>query len=160
MVNPPTSPRTLQSISRMNYLHSRYRKSGQITNADMLYTLSVFVTEPNRFARLYDWRPQNEMEYCAFGVFWKAIGDAMGIEYAGYLPGAEKGWKDGVEFADELAAWAKMYEIGHMKPSKIAEKPAKALIPMMTKLVPGPLKPLAEECVNSLLGERIRDACM
>ena len=84
----------------------------------------------------------------------------MGIEYAGYLPGAEKGWKDGVEFADELAAWAKMYEIGHMKPSKIAEKPAKALIPMMTKLVPGPLKPLAEECVNSLLGERIRDACM
>ncbi|KAK3177581.1 hypothetical protein K4F52_009632 [Lecanicillium sp. MT-2017a] len=160
MMNSPTSRRTVQSISRMNYLHSSYRKSGQITNEDMLYTLSVFVTEPPRFARLYDWRPLNEMEYCAFGVFWKAIGDAMGIEYIGYLARAEKGWRDGVEFAEDITTWAKAYEIQQMKPSKVCSKPAKALIPMMIQLVPGFLKPVAAECINSLLGERVRDACM
>lgn len=144
----------------MNFLHSRYRKSGQITNEDMLYTLSVFVTEPIRFTRLYDWRPLNEMENCALGVFWKSIGDAMGIEYVGHLARAGKGWRDGLEFVEDVAVWAKAYEITHMKPSKVCFKPAEALIPMVIQLVPTFLKPMATECIISLLGERVRDACM
>lgn len=102
----------------------------------------------------------NEMEYCAYGVFWKAIGDAMGIQYDGLLAGAKDGWKDGVAFADDIAAWAKLYEINHMKPNTASAKSAEALVPMMTHLLPSFLKPMASECISSLMGERIRDACL
>lgn len=158
MTNPPTSKRAIQAIARMNFLHSKYRKSGHISNDDMLYTLSVFVIEPPRFARMYEWRPLNEMEYCAYGVLWKSIGDAMGIDYHGSLPGAETGWKDGVQFADEITVWAKAYETGLMVPSATSAKPARALMPLMTYWVPSPMKPFVNECIISLLGDRVREA--
>ena len=42
----------------MNWLHSRYN----ISNDDMLYTLSVFVTSPDKWLGLYDWRGLTELE--------------------------------------------------------------------------------------------------
>lgn len=142
----------------MNYLHSKYISSGRITNDDLLYTLSVFVTEPQRFAQRYDWRSFNEMEVCALGVFWKSMGDAMGIDYHGSLPSAENGWGDGIQFADEVAAWAKTYEVETMKPNDISPKPAEALLPIMTYWVPFPLKSFVTECICSLLDDRTREA--
>ncbi|KAI1393037.1 uncharacterized protein F4822DRAFT_426232 [Hypoxylon trugodes] len=158
--NPPTTDRASQGIARMNFLHSKYVKEGTISNSDLLYTLSVFVTEPPRFARLYEWRPMNDMEYCAYGVFWKSVGDAMGIEYKGFLARAESGWRDGTEFADDIAAWAQAYEVVAMKPSKVCAKPARALIPMMTYWVPWFAKPFATDIVISLIGGRVREAFM
>ncbi|KAI1372350.1 hypothetical protein F4677DRAFT_432644 [Hypoxylon crocopeplum] len=160
MINPPTTDRAVRGLARMNFLHSKYVKEGTISNADLLYTLSVFVTEPPRFARLYEWRPMNEMEYCAYGVFWKSVGDAMGIEYRGYLARAETGWRDGVEFADDIATWAKAYEVVAMKPSTVCAKPARALIPMITYWVPWFAKPFVTQVVISLLGDRVREAFM
>lgn len=49
----------------MNYLHGRYQKAGKISNDDMLYTLSLFVLEVERWTREYDWRPLTQMEICA-----------------------------------------------------------------------------------------------
>ncbi|KAI3319286.1 hypothetical protein HD806DRAFT_289451 [Xylariaceae sp. AK1471] len=158
MINPPSSERAMHAIARMNFLHSKYRQEGTITNADLLYTLSVFVTEPPRFARLYEWRAINEMEYCAYGVFWKSVGDAMGIEYKGLL--AHDSWRDGIEWADDITAWAKAYEAAVMKPSVVANKPAKALIPMITYWVPWFAKPFGEEVVCVLMGDRVREAFM
>ncbi|OTA98099.1 hypothetical protein M426DRAFT_326255 [Hypoxylon sp. CI-4A] len=160
MTNPPTSERSPNGIARMNFLHSRYVKEGTISNNDLLYTLSVFIIEPPRFARLYDWRPMNEMERCAYGVFWKSVGDAMGIEYKGCLARAEPGWRDGIEFAEDIEAWAKDYEIVAMKPSKVCAKPAQALIPMITYWVPWFAKSFFNQIIISLLGERVRDAFM
>jgi hypothetical protein len=142
----------------MNWLHSKYVSSGQISNADLLYTLSVFITEPERFMRLYEWRPFNEMELCAYGLAWKNIGDAMGIQYEGYLSKTQ--WKDGVEFAEDIAQWAKSYEVVAFKPSLICNKPAVALIPMITYWVPQAGKAFATECVTVLLGDRVREAFM
>ncbi|KAI1324668.1 hypothetical protein F5Y16DRAFT_380491 [Xylariaceae sp. FL0255] len=158
MLNPPSSTRTLNAIARMNFLHRKYRDEGTITNADLLYTLSVFVTEPPRFAREYEWRAMNEMEVCAYGVFWKAVGDAMEIEYKGYLSKSE--WRDGIEFFEDISAWAKAYEINQMKPSVTAHKPARALIPMITYWVPWFMKGFTEEMVCVLMGERVREAFM
>ncbi|KAI1100507.1 hypothetical protein F4804DRAFT_318722 [Jackrogersella minutella] len=160
MINPPTTERAVQGLARMNFLHGKYVKEGTISNADLLYTLSVFIIEPPRFARMYDWRPMNEMECCAYGTFWKSVGDAMGIDYEGYLARAESGWTDGLEFAEDIAAWAKSYEVVAMKPSMVCAKPAKALIPMITYWVPWYAKSFATESVTSLLGERVRDAFM
>ncbi|KAI1810134.1 hypothetical protein GGS20DRAFT_568806 [Poronia punctata] len=158
MINPPNSERAMSAIARMNFLHSKYREEGTISNEDLLYTLSVFVIEPPRFARLYEWRAMNEMEYCAYGVFWKAVGDAMGIEYKGLL--AHETWRDGIEWADDITAWAKKYEADNMKPSVVANKPAKALIPIITYWIPSFAVPFAQEAVCVLMGDRVREAFM
>ena len=142
----------------MNYLHRPYQASGQISNSDLLYTLSVFVTEPVRFARLYEWRALSDAERCAYGVFWKALGDAMGIDYARELGPAT--WRDGLDFFHDLERWAKDYEARHMKPSTICAKPARALIPLLLYWVPGFARDFAQECVCVLLGDRARDAFM
>lgn len=171
MINPPTHPRTLNAIARMNYLHSSYVKAGTITNNDLLYTLSVFVTEPIRFARLYEWRSFNEMEICAYGVFWKSVGDAMGISFDCLFPDrdaarsegdgdGDREWRDGIEFADAITAWAKRYETDVMKPSVVANKPARALVPIITYWVPSFAKRFAQEMVFVLMGDRVREAFM
>lgn len=158
MFNAPDSEETLQAISRINFLHSKYIEEGTISQADLLYTLSVFVMEPPRFARLYEWRAMNEMEICAYGVFWKAVGDAMGIKYKGLL--ARDSWRDGIEWAEDVAVFAKRYEADHMKPSKIANKPANALIPMITYWLPWFSKPFGHEAICVLMGDRVREAFM
>ena len=42
--NPSDSARTKDAMDRLNAIHGMYSK--QISNADMLYTLSLFVAEP------------------------------------------------------------------------------------------------------------------
>ncbi|KAI1314084.1 hypothetical protein F5Y03DRAFT_336090 [Xylaria venustula] len=158
MVHPPDSERTISALARINFLHSKYIQEGTISKEDLLYTLSVFVVEPPRFARLYEWRAMNEMEYCAHGVFWKAIGEAMGVSYKGFLE--HDTWRDGIEWADDIAAWAKRYEADVMKPSAIANKPAQALIPMITYWLPWFAKPFGQEAVCVLMGDRVREAFM
>ncbi|RYP24349.1 hypothetical protein DL765_000613 [Monosporascus sp. GIB2] len=160
-LHPPSSPRALRAIARMNYLHSIYQKRGQICNEDLLYTLSVFVTEPRRFARLYEWRALNDVEVCAYGVFWKSVGDAMGINYEELARGREgRGWKDGLEFVEDITSWAKDYEVRKMRPSTVAAKPARALLPLLTYWVPWFAKGFAEECACVLMGDRVREAFM
>jgi hypothetical protein len=158
MSQPVNSNRAITAVARMNWLHSKYIQSGQISNDDLLYTLSVFITEPARFMRLYEWRPMNEMEHCALGVFWRSIGDAMGIQWQGRL--AKTSWQDGLDFAEDIAQWAKAYEVEAFKPSTISNKPARALIPMITYWAPSWSKNLATECVHALLGDRVREAFM
>ncbi|KAI0903096.1 hypothetical protein F4823DRAFT_629682 [Ustulina deusta] len=158
MINSPNSERTINALARINFLHSKYIQDGTISNEDLLYTLSVFVAEPPRFARLYEWRAMNEMECCAYGVFWKAVGEAMGISYKGFL--RQDTWRDGIEWADDITAWAKRYEADVMKPSPIANKPAEALIPMITYWLPWFAKPFAREAVCVLMGDRVREAFM
>ncbi|KAI0547015.1 hypothetical protein F4679DRAFT_555536 [Xylaria curta] len=158
LINPPNSERVLNALARINFLHSKYRQEGTISNPDLLYTLSVFVLEPPRFMRLYEWRAMNDMEYCAYGVFWKSIGDAMGIEYKGLL--AHDTWKDGIKWADDVKAWAKSYEADNMKPSPIAHKPAVALMPMITYWLPWFARPFADQIICVLMGDRVREAFM
>lgn len=55
---PFNSERHAKALARMNWLHSRYK----ISNDDMLYTLSVFVTSPDKWLGLYDWRGLTELE--------------------------------------------------------------------------------------------------
>ena len=142
----------------MNFLHSQYKKAGKISNADFLYTLSVCVTEPIRFINLYEWRPLNHMEINAIGCFWKSLGDAMQIEYKGYL--SRDTWKDGIEFVEDITSWAKGYEVEAMKPAKTNTLPAYALADMLIYYVPSPLKPFAIGVLTALMGDRVRDAFM
>ncbi|KAK1987505.1 hypothetical protein LZ30DRAFT_163945 [Colletotrichum cereale] len=155
-LNPPTSDRALKAISRMNYLHSRYIAAGQISNADLLYTLAVCITEPIRFMRLYEWRALTDMEACAIGTHWKAIGDAMNIRYKGFL--RQESWADGIEFVDDITAWAAQYEVDAMKPSRLNLQASSQLTEMLLFHVPSFAQPFAREVLHVLMGDRVRAA--
>ncbi|KAJ2902573.1 hypothetical protein MKZ38_000333 [Zalerion maritima] len=157
--HPPTSERTLRAIARMNYLHGIYKKKGLIKNATFLYVLSVFITTPEQFMRLYEWRSLNEMEVCAIATFWKGIGDAMGIDYEP-LERNGGGWEDGIEFYEDIAKWAKAYEIEMMVPHAANRATADTLVPMLVYYVPGFMKAFAVEVTHVLMGDRVRDAFM
>jgi hypothetical protein len=66
------------------------------------------------------------MEKCAIATFWKSIGDNMGISYHD-LTQFKTGWKDGLEFYDDIKTWAVNYEIKHMVPALTNKKTADAL---------------------------------
>ncbi|GMG45241.1 unnamed protein product [Aspergillus oryzae var. brunneus] len=83
----PTSDRALTAIARTKFLHTGYRTSGSILNSDMLYTLSLFATEPIRFTEMFEWRSMSELEKCAIGTYWKNLGEALEIDFA-ELPSA------------------------------------------------------------------------
>jgi len=95
-LNTPSSGRAMKVIARMNYLHCRYQKAGKISNSDMLYTSSLFALEPMRWISRYEWRECSELELCACGTYWKAIGDAMNISFA-ELSSQSSGWTDGLQ---------------------------------------------------------------
>lgn len=114
-------------------------KGMSIKEEDMLYTLSLFAWEPVDWVQRWEWREVSDLERCAMGVYWKGIGDAMGINHS-FLPGGRpvqsitsqnehedgttnkngesiRGWRDGLHWMDELAHWAEQYENEHMLPA-------------------------------------------
>ncbi|KAM0126418.1 hypothetical protein ACHAO1_010059 [Botrytis cinerea] len=152
----PLHPRVLKAISRMNYLHSGYQKAGKISNDDLLYTLSVFITEPISWIREWEWRKLNEMEICAIATFWKGIGDAMGISYHDLHRFNE--WRDGIEFFENIKKWAEDYEKRFMVPNEYNKKTADELVPLLLFLVPNALLPFARDAVGVLMGPLLRSA--
>jgi hypothetical protein len=144
----------------MNYIHSPYQKAGKITQDDLLYTLSVFMTEPVRWVGKYEWRSLTPMEVCAIGTFWKSIGDGMGIEYKGRLKGAETGWKDGFEFWEDVEQWALAYEEKCMVPAESNKKTGDETAAMLLHLVPMRLRPIGMKAVAVMMDDRLRRSMM
>ena len=155
--HPPTSERTLTAIARMNYLHGHYQKQGRISAGDMLYTLSVFITEPIAWIKLCEWRELNDMEMCAIGTFWKAIGDGMGIDYS-ELPSSSTGWRDGLQFYHEIMEWAQRYEEAYMLPNEYSRKVADHTMDVLLWHAPQSLKKTAEIASTVLMDARLRRA--
>ncbi|KAI9050743.1 hypothetical protein LZ554_004863 [Drepanopeziza brunnea f. sp. 'monogermtubi'] len=150
----PKSARVIKALARMNYIHSRYQKAGKISNSDLLYTLSVFVTEPIAWVTRYEWRAMTPMEIGAVGTFWKGIGDAMGIRYEGFLE--KRAWVDGVEFYEDLKAWAQKYEHEFMVPAQSNKTTADELVPLLLFYVPKSMKAAGAHIVGVMMGERLR----
>ncbi|KAL8722537.1 MAG: hypothetical protein Q9225_001005 [Loekoesia sp. 1 TL-2023] len=147
MCHKPADPRTLEAIARMNYIHSLYQKSGAIRDDDMLFTLSLFALEPIRWVERYEWRVLQDFEQCALGVFWKSIGDAMGISYK-KLRSAEEGWKDGLHWLGDLAEWSERYEKLNMLPHIDNKQTANETVAILLWGVPRWLRPFGERIVR------------
>ena len=158
-LNEPTSERTIQAIARMNYLHAGYKKAGKITNDDLLYTLSLFALEPARWVRKYEWRNLTELELCACGTYWKSMGDAMNISYSD-LPSANLGWKDGLQWLDEMEAWSLKYEGAYMVPAATNKQLADSHFEIICINVPASLLSPCKRVISVMLGERLRKAMM
>ena len=155
----PTSERTLEAISRMNYIHSGYQKCGKISNDDMLYTLSLFVAEPIRWIDRYEWRTLEAFEKCAIGTFWKSLGDAMGISFEN-LPSSNEGWIDGLQWLEEIVEWGQEYEKKHMLPHINNKTTADETINILLWKVPKSLKPAGQVVIHTLMDDRLRKAMM
>jgi len=74
--NAAEDPRAFVGIARINWLHSHYK----ITNAEYLYTLSLFMLDPIRWTDKYGWRKLSPLERRARFVFFKRIGQLMSID--------------------------------------------------------------------------------
>ncbi|KAH6615010.1 hypothetical protein C7974DRAFT_320671 [Boeremia exigua] len=155
----PTSERANSAIARMNYLHSRYQKANKISNDDLLYTLSLFVLEVERWIGLYEWRALTPMEISALGTHWKVVGEAMGIDYATLRHGPSS-FQDGLEFFEDMKEWANEYEKEHMIPNKFNHQLAEETTRILLANVPDVLKPYGKQFVAALMDDRLRRAMM
>ncbi|PNS18193.1 hypothetical protein CAC42_7562 [Sphaceloma murrayae] len=157
VLHHPLDKRAIDGIARMNFLHNRYRKSGKISDDDMLYTLSLFVLEPIRWTARFEWREVSEVKRCAMGVYWRWMGEAMEIPFTP-LPSCQDGWRDGLHFLEELEGFSRHYETLHMIPAESNELVAKGTIKTALTNIPRALHGLAQGIVSALLEPRLRRA--
>ena len=155
-------------VARVNWVHGRYMPGGRTTGKgkgirkeDMLYTLSLFAGEPVRWIEEVEWRALSDVEMCAMGVFWKGVGDAMGIEYRG-LRGWEsgEGWRDGLEWLEEVREWGRNYEEREMRAHEANRLVALKTEGILLFGVPTWAKGFASRVVSVLMGDRLREAMM
>ncbi|KAJ2913588.1 hypothetical protein MD484_g6832, partial [Candolleomyces efflorescens] len=142
---PAEDPRAAIALARMNFIHSKYR----ISNNDYLYTLSLFILEPAKWAALYSWRSLSRMEQEAFFLFYADVGRKMGIT-------------DIPETLDDLRAWSEAYEEVYMVPDETNNLVAGYTVSELLYAVPKKfgMKSFAERVVIALLEERVRIAML
>ncbi|KAA6407364.1 MAG: hypothetical protein FRX48_08912 [Lasallia pustulata] len=158
-LNPPGSSRSTAAIARINYLHNRHRARGTITGPDLLYTLSLFALEPSRWVARFEWRALTDMELCALGTFWKSMGDALEVPYDA-LHSHSSGWRDGLEWLQELRNWSREYEEKHMVPAASNKRLADATLDLLLWKVPRGLHGVGKNVAATVLEERLRAAMM
>lgn len=159
VLNAPASPRAIEALCRINYLHSPHRASGKITDADMLYTLSLFALEPARWVAKYEWRELSGLERCAVGTLWKSLGEALGVAYE-LLPGSKDGWQDGIDWLDDLDHWSCQYQENQMVPNVSNKKVADATLYHIVWKLPARFKAVGEKIVAAILEDKLREAMM
>ena len=161
MSNPWGNKRWEESIARTNSLHQPYVKAGKISNLDMLYTIRLFTTEPVRWIKDWEWRELTDTERCALGVFWKRVAEAMGIEFKG-MPGYDsgKGWKDGIEWLEEVASWSLEYEKECMVPRQCNFEVAEQTTAILLWTLPSWARSFGKKCVCVLMDDRLQKAML
>ncbi|KAK1985498.1 hypothetical protein LZ30DRAFT_584017 [Colletotrichum cereale] len=123
--NAPCSKRNIDAVARINFLHSRWRQAGKISDDDMLYTLGLFVLEPMRWIFLYEWRDLSMLERYALAMIWKNLGQEMGISYECLEPYMDKE-NDALAWLESLRKWCSKYQQHHMVRAVSNEKLAQA----------------------------------
>lgn len=156
---PPDSERACAAIARLNYIHGVYQRAGKISNDDMLYTLALFVGEPIKFIKKYEWREVTDLETCAMGTFWKAQGDAMHISYEP-LEGFKTGWRDGIEWYEDLMRWTEKYEAAHMVPNQVNRDVANETLEILLYDLPRSMHGIGINAALVLMDERLRKSML
>ncbi|KAI5928172.1 hypothetical protein F4810DRAFT_647277 [Camillea tinctor] len=158
VINNPDSDRKMDSLARVNYLHERYRKAGKITDEDMLYTLSLFALEPARWTDHHDWRSLTDLERCSLGVYWRDVGEAMGIPYDCLEPYRVGLYDDGLAWLKAVDRWSVAYEENTMVPADSNEKVAYGTIDILLFNTPFAWRDFVLRLMSTLLDTRLRAA--
>ncbi|KAJ5816025.1 hypothetical protein N7447_008258 [Penicillium robsamsonii] len=157
--NNPASERSYLGLARTRYLHSGYRASGKILDDDMLFTLALFALEPIRFINRYEWRQLSDLERCAIGTFWKSAGDALDISYE-KLPSGKTGFRDGIQWLEEIDAWSEEYEANCMVPHAKNREVADGTTPVLLYMLPTMFHPFGLQFVSFMMDDRLRKAML
>jgi hypothetical protein len=135
------SHRARMGLARINYLHGLYRD--QISNDDLLYTLSLFILEPIEWIRKYEWRVLSSIEEQARFLYYKELGIRMGIEN---IPST----------LNDLEKWTKDYEEKHMIYSKNNQICGEATLALMIIQYPKFMQSFIRKVLLSFVDERLR----
>jgi hypothetical protein len=170
---PPDSLRFQTAISRINYIHSRYKG---IKNQDMLYTLAVFACNPWHHIDKDEWRQLSVLEVAAMGTFWMNIGQCLRIDMscikgmaithatpldsgredvAVYSSANIPDWGDGYDFMLDLRAYMRWHEQEHAEYSDDVGALVSSSFKIGTRYIPTSLlKRIATDIVVSEFHER------
>jgi hypothetical protein len=149
---PFDSERHAMALARVNWLHAHY----PISNDDMLYTLSVFVSVPKMWLAKFDWRPISELETAvcppeitdkAWWILWREIGYQMHI-------------KNVPKTFEEMKAWADEYEKRAMLPSEQTHELAETAMGLLLYYTPKWIKPFVKRLLIAIMDDRLRIAMM
>ncbi|CAF1061896.1 unnamed protein product [Adineta steineri] len=140
-LNDLDSSRAQMAIARINYLHSLYKNS--ISNDDMLYTLSLFILEPIQWAKKYEWRSLVPIEQEARFIYWKEMGERMGIKNIPLT-------------LNDINKWSIDYEVKYMIYSKDNQICGEATLALFLSFYPDCMQKFARKVLISLIDERLR----
>ncbi|MFE0100561.1 oxygenase MpaB family protein [Streptomyces sp. NPDC059009] len=126
------------AIRRINQMHRSY----DISNEDMRYVLSTFVVTPKRWIDTYAWRRLSRHEAVASAVYYRTLGQHMGIKE---IPGSYE------EFEDCLDS----YEEAHFAWDEGARKVSDATLDLMGSWYPSPLAPVLRTAILALLDDSL-----
>ncbi len=135
----PDSPQGQAVITRMNRIHGAYA----ISNRDFLYVLSTFVAEPIRWLARYGWRALSGREQTCLYLFWRQVGEAMGLEA---IP-------DNLE---ALLAFNRRFEREAFQSAPSNRQVAESTLAMLLADWPAPLRPALRRVLLALVS---RDVC-
>jgi hypothetical protein len=137
----PGSPAGAAVIARMNRIHGHYA----ISNDDFLYVLSTFVAEPIRWLARYGWRPLTPSEQEHLFLFWRGVGERMGIA-------------DLPDSLADLLALNERVEREVFTPAATNRRIADATLAMLLADWPAPLHPALRRGLLGLLDRQTCDA--
>jgi hypothetical protein len=133
--------RGMDAIRRINKIHARFA----ISNDDMRYVLSTFVSVPLRWLEQYGYRPLLEAERIATHNYYRALGTYMGIED---IPAS---WQEMLQLGDS-------YEREHFAYTEPNARVGVATREVLVAWFPRALAPLVRTAVYSLLDAPVRSA--
>ncbi|QKX61649.1 uncharacterized protein TRUGW13939_08801 [Talaromyces rugulosus] len=153
----------LQAMARTRAIHAGYRESGAVREEDMLYTLAALATTPVLLVEKLEWRSLSDVELAAIGTLYRAIADALEIDYSLYLaswtPGEQRTSIVGLDFYHALHRWQVRHEIRHMVYMPQNELLCEAAVDMLLWAIPGkPLKRFVTTALTSVMDDLLREA--
>jgi hypothetical protein len=129
------------AIERMNAVHAHF----QIPNDDFLFVLSTFISYPVNWMARYGYRPMTPHEERAWFVFFRNIGQRMGI-------------KDIPDTWPAFRQWVDAYEAKNLVYADRNRHVADATVAIFAGWFPSPLKGVVEPAVRALIDDKLRRA--
>lgn len=130
------SDRGAHMVKHLNWIHSHYT----ISNDDYLYTLALFIVEPDRWMSSFGYRNLTDTERHAAYLEFRDLGIAMNI-------------KNIPDSFDEFKAWYLDYRQQHLKHHPDNSVVAQGLIDGMKPMVPFILRPFIQSIMLVLIND-------
>jgi hypothetical protein len=141
MLNGFEHPRGRDALRRVNQIHRPH----PIAADDYRYVLACLIVVPVRWLERYAWRRPCGHERRATYLFYRHLGERMGI---GGIP----------DSYEDMARWFDEYDATHLLPNEDAAAIERATRMLLLGRIPKVLAPLGDSLVAAMYDERLRRA--